>query len=120
MSGRITDWQTEEWLSSIMESTWMALHFDNPDVAGEWNSEVFGGGYVRQKAAMHQPNDRALWNSATVTFNGLPSVLITHVCGWTDQINGNMRFNIALPTPVRTISGGQYSFGPGTLAVSLD
>jgi len=120
MAGRITNWQTEQWLQDIVENTYVAIHFDNPDVAGEWNSELFGGGYVRQKAAMYSPNDRAVWNSKAVTFNGLPAVLITHVCGWDAQINGNMRFSIALPEPVRVLAGSRYSFGPGVLAVSLD
>jgi hypothetical protein len=120
MTGRLTSWQTEKWLEEIADSTWMALHFDNPDVASEWNSEVFGGGYSRQLASMYMPNDRALWNSGIVSFNGLPSVMVTHVCGWDSAIKGNMRFSIALPVPLRVIDGGQYSFGAGSLAISLD
>jgi len=120
MAGRITSWQTEQWLTEFIEGTWMALHFDNPDIAGEYNSEIFGGGYHRVQAVMYQPNDRAVWNSAPVVFNGLPVVTITHVCGWTDQVNGNMRFSIALPSPVRAVAGSQYAFGAAVLAVSLD
>lgn len=119
-TGRITDWQAEEWLASIMDNVWVGLHFDNPDIAGEWNSEVFGGGYSRQRASMYQPNDRALWNSNAVIFNGMPAVIVTHVCGWTEQIGGNMRFLIELPEPIRMLAGSRQSFGPGVLAISLD
>lgn len=120
MTGRMTDWQIEQWLESIREDIWVALHFDNPDVAGQYNSEVFGGGYHRQKASMTMPNNRAIWNSSAVVFNGLPTISITHVCAWDSQINGNLRFSVALDDPVRVVAGGQYSFGTATMALSLD
>lgn len=120
MAGRLTDWQIERWLEDVVNNTWVALHFDNPDIAGQYNSEFYGGGYRRVQAVMYQPNNRAVWNSAPVIFNSLPGIMITHVCGWDASINGNMRFSIELPSPVRVISGSQYSFGPGSLAVSMD
>ena len=38
----ITDFVVEEWLRDITTDVWMSLHFDNPDLAGAYASEVFG------------------------------------------------------------------------------
>lgn len=120
MTGRISDWQAEQWLEDLREGTWMALHFDNPDVAGAYNSEMFGMGYARQKVTMTPTANRATWNASAVTFSGLPAAVVTHVCGWDAAINGNLRFSIALPNPLRILAGSRQSFGPQILAVSFD
>jgi hypothetical protein len=120
MTGRISDWQVEQWLAELSGDTWMALHFDNPDVAGAYNSELSGQGYARQKVTMGATANRAVWNSGAVIFAGLPASIITHICGWDAAVNGNLRFSIALPNPLRILAGSRQSFASGVLAVSLD
>jgi hypothetical protein len=120
MSGRFSDYQTEDWLSQVADNTWLSLHFDNPDVAGAYASEVFGQGYSRVRGVFADASGRAIWNSGTVTFTGLPAVVVTHVGGWNEAINGDLRFAVALPNPVRVQAGGRYSVSANTVALSLD
>lgn len=120
MSGRISDYQVEQWLAALQDSTFMALHTDNPDVAGAYASELFGGGYVRQKVTLTAPANRASWNAGVVTFSGLPAATITHIGGWNALINGDLRFSIALPAPLRVTAGSTRSFPAQMLAISLD
>jgi hypothetical protein len=120
MPGRFSDYQTEKWLDEIQSDCWLALHFDNPDIAGAYNSEVFGQGYARVRGVFTDASGRAIWNSGTVTWTGLPAVVVTHIAGWNERINGDYLFSVALPNPVRVAAGGRYSVGSNTVALSLD
>lgn len=120
MSGRISDWQVEQWLNDIQGTIWMSLHTDNPDVAGAYNSELYGQGYARQRVSMSPASNRAAWNTSSITFAGLPGAIVTHIGGWDEAINGNLRFSIALASPLRIVAGSRQAFPPQILAVSLD
>jgi hypothetical protein len=120
MPGRFSDWQTEEWLDDVQSATWLSLHYDNPDVAGAYASEVSGQGYARVRGVFTDASGRAIWNSSTITWSGLPAVVVTHIGGWNALINGDLRFSVALPNPVRVSAGGRYSIGSNTVALSLD
>ena len=117
MSGRFSDYQVNQWLGDL-SNIWLAAHFDNPDVAGAYASEVFGGSYQRVACVMTMNNSRVLYNSAC-EIKGLPAVSITHLAGWDVQINGNLLFSVALPAPVRIAAGKSYSVPVNTIALSF-
>ena len=50
MTGRISDYRAHKWLGQLTSGFYLAVHHDNPDVAGAYASEVFGGGYARQRS----------------------------------------------------------------------
>jgi hypothetical protein len=120
MTGRFSDWQTEEWLNDIQGGTWLSLHIDNPDISGAYASEIFGQGYSRVRGVFGDASGRAVWNTGILTFTGLPAAVITHVGGWNAAINGDLRFSVALPNPVRVQAGGRYSLAAKTIVASLD
>jgi len=119
MTGRISDYLTGKWLADL-STCWVALHTDNPDIAGAYASEVFGGGYGRQIGQFSFPDSRATWNTNAISFAGLPAVTLTHLCGWDSTVNGNLLWSIALDTPIRVIAGRGVSWAPETFAISLD
>lgn len=53
-SGRFSDYQVGVWLRGIGD-IWLALHYDNPEIAGAYASEVFGGSYERQRISFGPP-----------------------------------------------------------------
>lgn len=120
MSGRVSDYQVTQWLTGLQSGTWLGLHFDNPDVAGAYASEVFGSGYARQSIDFSFPDARAMWNRSQISFSGMPPVTITHLGLWDSGINGNLLASISLDVPIRSFTGKTVSFAPDTIAVSLD
>lgn len=114
-----SDYQHNLWLSQLTTG-WVALHYDNPDVAGAYASEVFGGSYARQKVLMTDPSSGVLFNSTAITFNGLPAVTVTHVAGWDAQVNGNYIWSALLPIPVRILAGRSLPLASGQIALSMD
>ena len=119
MTGRISSYQAERWLADFQQS-WVAMHYDDPEVAGAYASEVFGGGYARAQAIFTTPSSRAIWNVDPITFAGFPSVTITHLGLWDQEIGGNYMASIALDVPVRLLAGKQVVYAPNAIAVSLD
>jgi hypothetical protein len=120
MTGRISDYRAHLWLGELATGFYIALHHDNPDVAGAYASEVFGGGYARQKVSFTSPNNRAMFNMGAVSWNGLPGVTVTHLALWDSLINGNYEASIALDVPQRVLAGKSLAYGTGLLAFSLD
>lgn len=119
MSGRISDYQVERWLTT-MQTSFLALHFDNPDVAGAYASEVFGGGYTRQRINFSLPANRAMWNLSAVSFTGLPGVTVTHLTLWDSLTAGNYLTTLALPASMRVLAGKSVAWGAQQIAVSID
>jgi len=120
MTGRISDYRAHTWLGQLTTGRFLAVHHDNPDVAGAYASEVFGGGYARQPMTFTSPNNRAIFNLNAVNWNGLPGVTITHLALWDALINGNYEAAIELDVPVRVLAGKSLSYASGLLAFSLD
>ena len=119
-NGRISDYRAEKWLGELVEGYYVGLHHDNPDVAGAYASEVFGGGYTRQVVQFTTPNNRAIFNLTALQWNGLPGVTITHLALWDSLINGNFEASIELDLPVRVLPGRSLGYPASVLAFSLD
>lgn len=119
MSGRFSDYQVEEFLSSI-SSAYIGLQFDNPFVAGAYASEVFGGSYERQECDFSAPSARGISQLTSLVFPGMPSVAVTHISGWDSKVKGNILFSISLASPTRVKEGGTYSIPAGSIVLSFD
>lgn len=118
MAGRFADFLVHGWLKDL-GTCYIAAHFDNPDVAGAYASEVWGGAYVRCKTFFSEPTGRATWNSSLITFTGLPSIMITHLAAWDVAVNGNYLACVELPSPIRVLAGGRYDLGTEQVAFSF-
>lgn len=114
-----TNYRVHLWLSQFPE-IWMSLHYDNPDVAGAYASELFSGSYTRRLATMGQPSNRGVFIISDITFLGLPSTRITHIGGWDAEFSGNMEFSCALPQVLTVIAGGGKTFPANTVVLSMD
>lgn len=119
--GRFSDFQVEKWLSGIASNgCWLALHYDNPDVAGAYASEVFGGTYRRVLADFTNVDGRTTWNTGAVKWSGLPSIVVTHVAGWDSLNNGNLLWSSSLDAIVRITEGNGFSLGARAIALSVN
>jgi len=116
--GVFSDYQVEKWLGEL-NNYWAALHFDNPQVASAYASEVFGGAYIRKKMTLTPPSSRATWNVTPLTWTGLPQVLLTHIGFWDKQYNGNLVGSSPLAAVKRILNGGTYALGAKQLALSF-
>jgi hypothetical protein len=120
-TGRFSDFQIERWLASLADSgCYLALHYDNPDVAGAYASEVFGGTYARTFADFTGVEGRTVWNTAAVKWSGLPAVVVTHVAGWDAANNGNLLWSSSLDSVVRIAQGNGFSLGARVIGLSVN
>jgi hypothetical protein len=117
--GRLSDYLVEQWLKTLSHS-YLALHYDNPDVAGAYASEVFGAGYARQPVSMTIPSNRSSWNVTGIQFLGLPAITITHYALWDSLASGNYLAALELDAPIRVLSGKSLSLADHVVAISLD
>lgn len=117
--GRFSDYQVNEWLSDI-GSFWLSLHYDAPETAGAYASEIFGGSYSRQKCQLGSAENRSVYVLNNVLFTGLPAIRITHVAGWDAEFNGNYILSDDLPSPINMALGKPLSIPGGTIALSMD
>jgi hypothetical protein len=115
-----TDMVVDQWLRDIVDQCYVALHFDNPDLAGAYASEIFGGAYKRTKVTFTPPESRATFNDSDITFKGLPAITITHIAGWDALINGNLLFFGPLPNPVKIQLGKTFTLSALDLSLSVD
>lgn len=115
-----TDTIVDGWLRDIVENCYLSLHFDNPDLAGAYASEVFGGSYRRVKGSFTTPDSRACFNDTDVTWKGLPNITLTHIGGWDALVSGNLMFYGALPEPVRMTTGKNYTLPSFDISLSID
>lgn len=118
--GRFSDYQVEQWLSAYTSGCYLALHYDNPDVAGAYASEVFGGSYQRRKTTFTSPDGRTVLNLNAVKWTGLPAAIVTHVAGWDAQNNGNLLWSSSLDAVTRVTQGGGFMLGARVLALSIN
>lgn len=118
MAGKISAYQAERWLDQLQNS-WVALHYEDPDISGAYASEVFGGGYARYPVTFSSASGRSIWNETSVVFAGLPSVVVTYIGLWDAAVNGNHLATMYLDTPVMVGAGGSMEWGPTSIAVTL-
>jgi len=119
--GRFSDYQVQQWLTDAsQDGYWLALHYDNPDIAGAYASEVFGGTYKRVRADFTSVDGRTIWNAGPVRWPGLPSIVITHVAGWDAQLNGNLLWYSSLDAVVRITQGSAWAVSANTIALSMN
>lgn len=114
-----TDYQVHLWLADLLAGKYLALHFDSPIHAGAYASEISGDGYVRAQVDFTAPSNRAVWNTNTIKFSGLPASTLTYLGGWDARNSGNLLWSIELPTPARVLHGGGYTVLPNELALSF-
>lgn len=114
-----TDYRVHQWLSQFTE-LWLSLHYDNPDTAGAYASELFSGSYTRIAVTMGVPNSRGVFVTSDVTFTGLPATRITHLGGWDAQYNGNLEFSAPLPAILTVLAGSSKTFPSNTIGLSMD
>lgn len=114
-----TNYQIGEFLRQL-DRSYLSLHFDDPDLAGAYASELFGGSYERKPVDFSNPSNRGITVVSQTYFNGLPPVSITHVGGWDAKIKGNLLFSIAIEKPLRTREGGSFSIPSNSLVLSFD
>lgn len=118
MSGRFSDYRVEKWLREL-QTCYLALHFDNPDVAGAYSSEIFGGSYVRCQTSFSDPANRAMWNVSNIKFTGLPAIVLTHIAAWDSPINGNLEMSAPLVDEIRVVPGGRFDMAANQFALSF-
>jgi hypothetical protein len=116
--GKFSDYRVTTWLNEL-NSVWLGLAFDNPDIAGAYASEVFGGSYTRQKISMSLASNRGLYNVSSVLFTGLPGTTITHLVGWDAQYNGNYEFAVPLEKALPVVAGASFPIAPEQLVLSF-
>ena len=114
-----TDYRVHLWLAEFT-NVWLSLHYDNPDVAGAYASELFSGSYTRMKVSLGQPSNRGVFVISDVTFIGLPATRITHLGGWDAQFNGNLEFSCALPNTLTALAGASKTFSANSIVLSMD
>jgi hypothetical protein len=116
--GKFSSYQVEKWLNEL-QGCYAALHYDDPDIAGAYMSEVTGGSYIRQKITFTLADARAIWNAADLKWAGLPAYRITHFAVWDVSINGNYICSAPLKTVARLTAGSSYSIAAYTVAMSF-
>jgi hypothetical protein len=114
-----SDYRINTWLGQL-RGIWIALHYDNPEVAGAYASELFSGSYARQAASLGPPSNRGIYVINDITFGGLPDTRITYLGGWDAQYSGNLEFSVILPAPIIAIAGSSKTFPANTIALSID
>lgn len=124
----ISDFQAANWLSDL-DQIYLGLSFDNPEIAGAYASEVFGGSYTRLLCPMSQPTDRTIWNLNQLVFTGLPTVTLTHLVAWDALVNGNYIASAELATtddsggltltPTKIQLGQSFSVPQTSFAISI-
>lgn len=116
--GSFTDHQIEKMLA-LVNISWISLHYENPQVSGNYASEVFGGSYERQRATFGAPQDRGITITNGVLFTGLPAIAVTHIGGWDAKNNGNMDWYAPLERASRTFAGGTLSLPADSIVLSI-
>jgi hypothetical protein len=116
--GLFSDYRINLWLADLT-TLWLGLAFDDPNIAGAYASEVFGGSYARIKVVFGDPDGRAIFNTSDITWTGMPATRVTHVVGWNAQYNGDMEYSVPLPQAQPVLAGKKFSVPSAALAISL-
>jgi len=115
--GKFSDYRVTTWLNEL-QTIWLGLAFDNPDISGAYASEVFGGSYTRQRIQMSLAANRMLYNVSPILFTGLPGTSITHLVGWDSQYNGNYEFSVPLDDALPIVAGSSFPVAAQQLVLS--
>jgi hypothetical protein len=116
--GLFSDRRVNLWLSQLT-SVYLGLAFDDPNIAGAYASEVFGGSYARILVAFDTPDGRAIFNTSDVVWTGMPATRVTHVVAWNAQYNGDMEYSVPLAKAEPVEAGKKFTVPSATLAISL-
>lgn len=116
--GTFSSYLVENWLLEL-NGTWAALHYDNPEVAGAYASEIFGGSYIRCNVQFEPPDSRATWNANEMYWSGLPAVKISYIALWDAQTNGNYLCSAPLVNVINAVAGSTYRYPAKSFAVSF-
>jgi hypothetical protein len=114
----ITDYQANLWLAQI-QSVWVGLNSSNPNINGDLETEIQGGGYRRISASFTEPDQGLMWNESGLIFSGMPASTVAFITGWNKQFNGKMLWYCEAVEPERVQTGQKYVVKAGTIAVSL-
>jgi hypothetical protein len=101
-------------------TVYLAL-YSTPTTAAGGGTEVGGGSYARLAISFTDPGDPGLVEQdATLTFNDMPGVTVTHIAIHDHISAGNMLIFGALRSP-RTVGAGQpFVLGAGDIRVLFD
>lgn len=113
------DYVIEKALADVGAESWVALNFDDPEVAGGEATEITGTGYIRQLASFSDIANRSMWVIAPLSWQGLPQTRVTHVSGWTGQYGGSLQWSGPLPAPVRILEGKGYIIQANEIVLSF-
>lgn len=95
----------------------VSLHTGDPGEDGTAN-EVVGGSYARQNATFDAPTDGATSNSATIRFDDMPAVTVTHVAIWDSSGTPQCLYVGALSASKTLTAGDPFEFAAGALDIS--
>lgn len=119
MSNAFTDTAVNEFLTQY-GTLWLSLHYDDPGLGTYNNYEVAGGSYTRKSSTFSAPTSRTIWMNDAVTFNGLPSVALTHVGFWTALSGGTLVAVSQIGNgPISVTAGGSYSIPSNGVSLSI-
>lgn len=116
--GPFSDYLIEQMLR-LAQNGWLGLAYDNPEIAGAYASEVFGGSYTRIEYALTAPSSKGMLLLNDVKFDGLPAVSVAYVTGWDAQYNGNYLWSAPLPSPRGVLAGKSLSIPAGSIGLSM-
>jgi hypothetical protein len=98
-------------------TVYVALHTANPTETGAV-AECAGGGYARQACAFTDGGSSAS-NTATVRFNSVGAVTVTHYSLWDAVTLGNPLLYSALDTPQVLLANQPLEFNAAALVVAV-
>lgn len=113
-----TEYVAHKSLKDIKDECWVALHFDDPTLAGAYASEVNGGGYGRILSKWGEISNKIMWLDNNLIWTGLQQTRITHLGGWNAEFNGDLMWVSQVKPPARILDGKGYSVAKGTIALS--
>jgi len=119
MSGSLTDQFVNDFLQVIADEGWCSLHYDSPALADVAFSEIFGGGYVRQRVRWSMPTSRAIWSMEPIRFTGLSAGSISHFGIWSAKNDGQLYAYGNLPRKALLTTGQGYAIDAGDLVIAI-
>lgn len=106
-------------LQDIKDECWVALHFDDPELAGAYASEINGGGYDRRPANFGEITNNHMWVTNNLRWEGLTLNLVAYLGGWDKHHNGNLQWTSELQPPQRILEGKGFVVPSDTIALSF-
>jgi hypothetical protein len=114
-----TDSCVNNWLSDIVDSGWISLHYDSPALDGAGLSEISGGGYTRMKGSFSEPANRTIWLLFDISWSGLSQTKVTHFGIWSAATGGTLQAYGAMSEPRIIMSGHGYIIRQQELSLSI-